>query len=322
MGVSTARMPLPDSAMDGGASRCETLWQWLTPGSIITIGVISVLVVDALLHNSVANIPQVSALLLLFVLAWSIAFRVRTRFPRTASFIRHLWPLVLYPVLYGVIHGMITAARPSDTHLVDAALYRFDVALFSVNPIAWLGEHAQPLLTDALYLSYFSYYVGMPVLLILMWRGNRAEDFQRVATVMIAGWYGALISYALFPALGPSRWMPGELPVLHGLLPSTAWIQTFLTVNLQPEVRDCVPSMHSAITLLTLVYAYRYQRRFFHFYLAPGLGIILATMYIQAHYVVDVLLGILTAGVLYLAAERGWLYCAGRSSDASRVASL
>jgi membrane-associated phospholipid phosphatase len=93
--------------------------------------------------------------------------------------------------------------------------------------------------------------------------------------------------------------MPDLLPSLHGRLPSTAWIQAFLNANLVPAVRDCVPSMHTAVTLLTLIFAWRFQRRYFWIILLPGIGIIIATMYTQAHYAIDVILGIIAAAVIY-----------------------
>jgi hypothetical protein len=43
---------------------------------------------------------------------------------------------------------------------------------------------------------------------------------------------------------------------------------------------------------------------YFRIFLLPGIGIIIATMYTQAHYVIDVLLGVAVAAVLYAVMER------------------
>jgi membrane-associated phospholipid phosphatase len=56
--------------------------------------------------------------------------------------------------------------------------------------------------------------------------------------------------------------------------------------------------------LLTLAYARRFQPMYFRIFLLPGIGIIIATMYIQAHYVIDVLLGVAVAAVLYGVMEK------------------
>lgn len=295
---------LARTALQEDVTQVHTLRQWTSFSAVFALLVILLLIFDALMHGSTAHIAGVTGITAVFVLLWYLAFRFRARLPRTANFIRYMTPLLLYPVLYGIVHAMVTAGRPSDTHLIDHVLLDIDIALFGVNPIAWLGMHQHPLVTDLLYLAYFSYYLGMPVLMILMFRGSRLVDFRRALAAMVIGWYGALISYALFPALGPNRWIPDEVPVLTGWLPTSQWIQTFLAANLVPAIRDCVPSMHTGVTILTLMYAWRFHRTFFWIFLLPGVGIIAATMYIQAHYVIDVILGFIAAGTIYVLVER------------------
>lgn len=299
--MSDAFSPAPpsDTALHETVDRIESLQAWTTFHVLFPLAVISGLIVYALVHGSTAHILPVAALTTLFASFWFLTFAQRKRFAKTTNFFRYMLPLVLYGVAYLPLHEMITAARPSSMYLTDDILRGIDVMLFGTDPIAWLGNHGHPLLTDALYLSYFSYYFGMPVLMILMFRGNRRQDFHRALAAMIIGWYGALFTYAIFPALGPSRWMPDLLPQLHGWLPTTGWIQAFLNANLVPAVRDCVPSMHTGVTLLTLIFAWRFQRRYFWIMLLPGIGIIFATMYTQAHYAIDVILGIGSAGVIY-----------------------
>jgi hypothetical protein len=282
----------------------RSLREWATFSPLFALGVVMLLILHALLQGSVVQVGFVSGVTLAFTVVWFLAFWKRARWPRTAQFVRFLSPLLLYPLFYTRIHAMMTAARPSDLFLVDHALAAIDRALFGVNPIAWLGQHQIPVLTDILFLCYFSYYLGMPVLLVLMFRSSDIRDFRRVLSAMTVGWFGALVTYLLFPALGPGRWMTDQLPALHGLLPTTEWIKGFLAMNLDPNVRDCIPSMHTGVTLLTLVYGFQYQRRHFTLFLLPGLGIILATMYIQAHYVIDVMLGIIAAAMIYVATEK------------------
>jgi hypothetical protein len=292
--ISSSETQLHEPAQDPASLR-----RWATFHTLFPLGVILLLAVDALAHGSTTHVAEVLVITAAFAAIWFAGFAVRRRYPGTANFTRYLLPLILYPVIYGLIHAMVTAARPSENFLIDDILHRIDLALFDTDPIVWLGTHGHPLLTDLLHLTYFSYYFGMPVLMILMFRSNRRGDFHRALAAMIMGWYGALITYALFPALGPIRWMSEQLPPLSGVLPVTAWVQGFLAANLTPAVRDCVPSMHTGVTLLTLIFAFRFQRRYFWLFLAPGLGIITATMYIQAHYVIDVILGIGAAGVIY-----------------------
>ncbi len=308
-----SRVPPEQTQLHEPTRNTASISQWATFHTLFPFGVILLLAGDALRHGSTTRVGEVLTITFVFAAIWMLSYEQRKRFPKTAGFIRYLLPLILYPVIYGLIHEMITAGRPSEIFLIDDILHRIDLSLFGTDPIVWLGTHGHPLLTDLLHLTYFSYYFGMPVLMVLMFRGNRKGDFHRALAAMILGWYGALITYALFPVLGPNRWMPEQLPVLSGMLPITAWVQGFLAANLTPAVRDCVPSMHTGVTLLTLIFAFRFQRRYFWLFLLPGLGIIAATMYIQAHYVIDVIMGIGAAGIIYWLS--GLVYPERRTSE-------
>lgn len=279
----------------------RTFRQWLTFSALFAWGTLSLLILYSFAKSANGEAWQTFGFASLFAVVWLSLYAFRKSAPRTAGFIRFFLPLVMYGAMYETIHTMLTVSRPV---LIDEILRLADIVLFGRDPVEWLGMNGHPLLTDFLYLSYFSYYFGMPVLLILMWRRNSETEFRRVLSAMTIGWYGALITYLLFPALGPQRFYPNELPTIEGMLPISGWIQTFLASTLSPNIRDCVPSMHTAITLLTLVYGFRFRRTFFWIYLPFGCGLILATVYTQQHYAVDVLFGVLAAYAIYMIVKK------------------
>jgi hypothetical protein len=288
--------PAASAMMNARLSLEVRPWQWLSFATIFGPAVVLLLILYAIVHGAAGHIIGPVMYLVVFTALWFSAFVLRRRIPRIATFVRFMLPLMLYGAFYVPMHEMLAA---TGHPLIDARLIAIDRAIFGTEPIAWLGSHGHPLLTDALYLCYFSYYAGMPVLLILMWRGSPEPAFRTALSAMIMGWYGALVTYAIFPAVGPNRFMPELLPLLQGWLPTTEWVKAFLSTNLQSSVRDCVPSMHTGVTLLTLTFAYRFQRRFFRIYLFPGIGVICATVYIQQHYVIDVFLGIIAFVIIY-----------------------
>lgn len=61
--------------------------------------------------------------------------------------------------------------------------------------------------------------------------------------------------------------------------------------------RDAFPSIHAAVSMLIIVYAWRYLRRFATLYTVLGVSILISTVYLRWHYVTDVLAGILLAAV-------------------------
>jgi membrane-associated phospholipid phosphatase len=67
--------------------------------------------------------------------------------------------------------------------------------------------------------------------------------------------------------------------------------------------QDAFPSGHTAVVLLVLAYAWRSVRGLFWICLPLVVALILSTVYLRYHYVVDVLAGFLLAG-LCLVLER------------------
>ena len=66
--------------------------------------------------------------------------------------------------------------------------------------------------------------------------------------------------------------------------------------------RDCFPSGHTELTLLVLYYARKFHRKTFWWLLPLGTGVIISTVYLRYHYVVDVVAGaLLTVAIVMMA---------------------
>ncbi|MHB9029319.1 MAG: phosphatase PAP2 family protein, partial [Candidatus Latescibacterota bacterium] len=62
--------------------------------------------------------------------------------------------------------------------------------------------------------------------------------------------------------------------------------------------------LHTAITVIVTTYAWKYKRWLFWGFLPVNIGIILATVYLRYHYVVDVLAGLALAAFCVWAGPR------------------
>jgi membrane-associated phospholipid phosphatase len=79
--------------------------------------------------------------------------------------------------------------------------------------------------------------------------------------------------------------------------------------------RDCMPSGHTMMTLMTMIMAFSMRSGLRWYYLVLGSSLIFATVYLRYHYVVDVLAGMLWAMAVLAAIEplrnslhkRGWV---------------
>jgi len=126
------------------------------------------------------------------------------------------------------------------------------------------------------------------------------EAFEYYVFMIALGFCLSYLGYLLVPAVGP-RFTLAHLHTepLRGLL-------TFDTIHhtidsLEAIKRDCFPSGHTEMTLVTTYYAWKYHKKTFAVMLPVGTMLIAATVVLRYHYVIDVLAGaVLAALVLWI----------------------
>ena len=73
--------------------------------------------------------------------------------------------------------------------------------------------------------------------------------------------------------------------------------------NLENTKTDAFPSGHTAIALLSLYYAWKFREKTYTTVLVPSvLALILSTVYLRYHYVIDVIAGVLLAALTIIIA--------------------
>jgi membrane-associated phospholipid phosphatase len=60
---------------------------------------------------------------------------------------------------------------------------------------------------------------------------------------------------------------------------------------LEHNKRDCMPSGHTQIVLIVLYLAHRYEKFLFYIFFPIICGLILSTVYLRYHYVIDLFVG-------------------------------
>lgn len=215
--------------------------------------------------------------------------------------------MIVYPVifLFAVFETFFMLLPYFNESRYDEGMASIDFSIFHVHPTAWLEGFAAPPLTEMMYLLYLFYFPLPLFILLRLYRKSRWLDLERSMFVYLFTYYGAYIVYFFLPVAGP-RYHLTELHAgkLEGLVFSEP-IRRLIDV-LEPNKLDCFPSLHAAITLLTLLIMNRYYKKMFFAFLPVGAGITLSLVYCRYHYVVDVAAGIIWAAVCYFVA--GGLY--------------
>ncbi len=75
------------------------------------------------------------------------------------------------------------------------------------------------------------------------------------------------------------------------------------------SARGAFPSLHNAVTLITLIYAYVNSKKLFWILLIPGISLVISTIYLRHHYAIDLFAGWALAVITYYIApyvDRWW----------------
>ena len=196
--------------------------------------------------------------------------------------------LVIIPVNFTQLHYMVHTVHPSD---FDIFLIKFDYMLFGSHPTLWMEAFTKPLITEILQIVYSTFYFLPIVLGLILFLSKRLAEFDFFIFQVVYGFYLSYLGYFIIPAIGPRF----TLDHLQTFQLSGVWIMEtihHLLNQLENIQRDAFPSGHTAITVLTLFYAKKYNNRYFYFMLPITLMMILSTVYLRYHYVIDVIAGL------------------------------
>jgi membrane-associated phospholipid phosphatase len=206
-----------------------------------------------------------------------------------------------------VIYSSLRAITPElDFPLVDPALIEFDRAVFGGDVSRWVDDTlGSPALTLFMVICYLSYGLSQGAYAIFSYLRGRVREYHdfslAISITAVVGYSG----YVLVPGVGPHIYqtdtyadpLPGQEGSIGGALDAITAVQG--------PARDLFPSLHTAMTVVLMVYLWRDARRIFWWYLPIGLGLVLSTLYLRKHYAVDLLAGTVLAVLAVVVS--GWV---------------
>lgn len=211
------------------------------------------------------------------------------------------------PIIYVIFMQVFVYVGIVNPHDYDQVLKSWDYALFGVNPTEWLQQYSFPALTEFLQIAYVLFYFhAFAQSIELNFRGHH-EEAESVTRAIVFGFLLSYVAYFFMPAIGP-RFSVHEYSSIFSELPGL-WVTDtlrniidtsdgFRDTTLAPAMqmhRNCMPSGHTMMTLMNMILAFRYRSTLRWVFLFLGLSLIIATVYLRYHYVVDVLAGIALA---------------------------
>lgn len=205
---------------------------------------------------------------------------------------------------------------------LDHVFATWEQGLFGFQPALTFAQSVpSAVVSELMSLGYASYY-PMIALTALCYFFYNGKDFLRCATVIMASFFLFYVVYDFLPVVGPTYYYKavgldeiarGVFPNLHDYfashtdcLPTPGYTDGFFyqLVESAKEAGErptaAFPSSHVGVSTICVLLAMRLRRRWLMWVMVPLYAFLcLATVYIQAHYAIDALAGLLCGCAFY-----------------------
>ncbi len=242
-----------------------------------------------------------SDLVLIFLILY-FAVKAKESAFRLVRYIRDWYPVPMILIIFKQTYLMVHPIHPQD---FDWLLISIDRWIFGTDPARWLLTVSRPLVTEILQISYACYYLILLSVFFELGLEKRHTEYFFGAFLVVYGFYLSYIGYLLLPAVGP-RFTLIDFNSLNDALPGL-WLTNSLRdfVNAGESIpkgamhavdlaqRDAFPSGHTELTLVILYIAFTMRLKSRWVLLVIGSLLIISTVYLWYHYVIDVIAGVI-----------------------------
>lgn len=247
--------------------------------------------------NRAACIERVSADLGSFLFVLALVRGNVIRWGSTASsLVYRVSIIVVLLASFFQLREILPAVSPWT---VDASIYAFDTHVFGFEASVVLDRFVNPTTTEWFAFFYFLYFLILCVHVLPMVFWNKDPHLlNRFATGILLLFMSAHILYMVVPGYGPYWYLKDTFH--HELTGGTFWHLVRETVDAGGAQKDIFPSLHTAAPTFFAIFSFRHRRRFPFKYSWPIMAfvatqIIVATMFLRWHYLVDIVAGLTLA---------------------------
>ncbi|MFP3960406.1 MAG: phosphatase PAP2 family protein [Spirochaetaceae bacterium] len=237
----------------------------------------------------------------LLSLAWErLPARLKERLPgRAVRFLRVFYVHAFYGTYFAEVILLSQAVWGGAS--LDAPIAWVEEAIFGFQPALEFSErfaHLKPV-NELLFLGYFSYYPILTTGFWVMYATGRHEAARRAVFIATTSFAVLYVWYVFVPVHGPKyffavlneRWYSE----FEGYLAVPLMRMIFGNMNLAGAA---LPSSHVAIGLIALILLRPHVRGLYRVYLGLFVVLCVSTVYIYAHYAVDIVAGLAVVPLL------------------------
>ena len=207
---------------------------------------------------------------------------------------------------------------------LDHYFAQWEQDIFGCQP-ALLFSKALPwsVVSELMDMGYFMYY-PMIAIIVIYYLLKRYSEFERISFVILASFFAYYVVFIFVPVVGPTFYYDavGVSEITKGIFPALGdYFNSHSDCLPAPGYSDGIfyqlveeakntgerptaafPSSHVGVSTVCMLLAWHAKSRKMVYFLLPFyVFLCLATVYIQAHYLIDALAGLVTGVVIYYA---------------------
>lgn len=211
--------------------------------------------------------------------------------------------MLIVPGMYLSFRFLLPTANPAS---LDPQLHRIDVLLFGVEPTLWIDRFITPARTEWFSFFYYSYFFFLAAHAVPLLFARLSRQMVFGLGILGVTCIGHLL-YLAVPGYGPWRHLQGGFP--HEL-PHGFWFDLVLKVVVESGGdKDIFPSLHTAQPMVIALLCFRHRREFPFRFTWPisaffAINMMIATIYLRWHWMIDVVAGLTLALTGALVAPR------------------
>jgi membrane-associated phospholipid phosphatase len=186
---------------------------------------------------------------------------------------------------------------------LDALFANIDFRIFGYQPAIQFPRYFQQyrIVNELFFFSYFFYYALVATGVWILFIRKHYRIAARVLFIISVSFFIMYVWFIFFPVMGPKYYFP-ELNQMwysnfRGFLFTKVMKGLFNNTNLAGAA---FPSSHVALALIAFFLNWRYNRYLVPVYLPLTILLFISTVYLYAHYFIDIPAGIVTGVILYL----------------------
>lgn len=216
---------------------------------------------------------------------------------RVWLFFRNFYPLLLISYFYNETAFLNNILFEN----IDPFLYKSEELLLGFHPsISFAYAFPSKWYSELMHFGYFSYYL-MAFGTLLLFYFNRNQEFGKVMFIILASFFIYYLIFSIIPSIGPQFYLPAEdQKVPEGFIFQK--IMRFILTHAESETA-AFPSSHVGMAIIYLIILFKDFKRYFYILIPFTLILIFSTVYIKAHYAIDVIAGLISAPIVFKLAK-------------------